>query len=319
MRSSPGVYRIAGLRLASALPLVPLPRVAGPPDWEVVVDDGPPPACDRWFHHWYEPGGALWLSFGRLGDGFLLRFAHSLSVEVQPSTRRVCCHASARTPRATIRHLLLNQVVPLLLASPARLALHASAVALPGGVVAFVGAGGSGKSTLAAAMVALGGARLVTDDVLVLGTAGEGVTVSPAAGEVRLWEDMAAAIFGQAGANADPVSHYTSKRRVDDEALLRPLAGEAPLAALCLIDGAPSPRAPVTLTPLSPRDAARALTECAFVLDVEDRETRRRVFEQIAEVSARVAAVRLGYPHDVARLGEVIEAVDRALVPAVVS
>ena len=51
--------------------------------------------------------------------------------------------------------------------------LHASAVELDGGLVAFLAPSGTGKSSLAAAQV-MGGARLVTDDILAITISEEG-------------------------------------------------------------------------------------------------------------------------------------------------
>jgi hypothetical protein len=74
--------------------------------------------------------------------------------------------------------LLFAQVLPLAAALQGRELFHASAVALNGVVLAFVGAPGAGKSSVAAHLVARG-ASLVTDDVLALGSNGAGVVAHP--------------------------------------------------------------------------------------------------------------------------------------------
>ena len=63
--------------------------------------------------------------------------------------------------------LLFAQVLPLVAALRGRELLHASAVSLGGGAIAFVGLSGAGKSSVAAHLVARG-ASLVTDDVLAM-------------------------------------------------------------------------------------------------------------------------------------------------------
>ncbi|MDP1569780.1 MAG: hypothetical protein Q8L86_07235 [Vicinamibacterales bacterium] len=309
MLSSPAVYLAGGLRLASTLPLPPLSAApAGAPDWTITVADELPPSCHEWFHHWDEEDGSLWLSFGRLASGYLLQFAHSASFEVRPAERTIRAYAMPGTPDDTVRHLLLNQVLPLLVAAPGRLALHASAVAGPEGIVAFVGPGGSGKSTLAAACVKRGWS-LVTDDVLIVTPQTGQMMAVPSFCELRLWRDVADAVFPEAAA-VPAVADYSTKRRLGPETNLRFLAHPAPLARLFLIDRAmASDDQAVTRVPVAPRDAVVALTRCAFVLDVTNRAALRTSFGQLATLVERVAVVGLVYPRALDRLDDVLAAI----------
>jgi hypothetical protein len=74
--------------------------------------------------------------------------------------------------------LLFAQVLPLAAALCGRELFHASAVALDGFVLAFVGQPGAGKSSVAAHLVARG-ASFVTDDVLALEPTGRMVLAYP--------------------------------------------------------------------------------------------------------------------------------------------
>ena len=78
------------------------------------------------------------------------------------------------------------------------LVLHAGAVVVAGGAVAFVGHRGAGKSTTTTAM-ARAGHPLVTDDVLVVPDVAAPV-VAPGYAAVKLCDDAAAALFGAADA-----------------------------------------------------------------------------------------------------------------------
>jgi hypothetical protein len=72
--------------------------------------------------------------------------------------------------------------------------LHASAIDVADGCVAFVGASGAGKSTLAAALARCGH-RVISDDVCFLRSdTYEGVQVWPGMSRIRLWEDARAAL-----------------------------------------------------------------------------------------------------------------------------
>jgi hypothetical protein len=72
-------------------------------------------------------------------------------------------------------------------------ALHASAVSIDGRAVAFLGPKHAGKSTLALALVRAG-ARLLTDDTLIVRLAGETVWAVPGVQRLRLWDDSARAL-----------------------------------------------------------------------------------------------------------------------------
>ncbi len=92
---------------------------------------------------------------------------------------------------------LVGPVLSYVLRRRGVLALHASAVVVDGRAVAFVGGGGSGKSTTAAALVARG-MPLLTDDVLALTRDGTDVMAWPGGDHLRLWDDAAARLAGDA-------------------------------------------------------------------------------------------------------------------------
>jgi ABC-type multidrug transport system fused ATPase/permease subunit len=103
----------------------------------------------EWVHNWTLPDGTPWLAIGRQARGYLLRFQEMADFAVSRDAREILCYAASDTPSETVRHLLLDQVLPLVLSSRGQLVVHGSAVLTPGGTIAFVGDSGSGKSTLA--------------------------------------------------------------------------------------------------------------------------------------------------------------------------
>src|SRR6266511_1302229 len=86
------------------------------------------------------------------------------------------------------QRLFFAQALPLAAALQGLEVFHASAVALRGRVLAFVGAPGAGKTSVAAHLVTLG-AKFVTDDVLAIEPGPEGVRAHP--GPARLSIDDA--------------------------------------------------------------------------------------------------------------------------------
>lgn len=106
---------------------------------------------------------------------FLVQGGHTIIVD-----------PSQELDETTLRHFLLGPVMALLLSQRGHLLLHASAVAVDGGAVLFLGNAGWGKSTMAAALHARGHA-LVTDDVAVLGDEESRPTMFPAFPQLKVW------------------------------------------------------------------------------------------------------------------------------------
>ena len=251
----------------------------------------------RWFHDWPMKNASgrnsrvPWLSFAHLRDdrGFLLRFPDLADFEVSRDGDRLVCAASPALPRVTLRHLLLDQVLPLVLHLRGRLALHASAVYIPRfGAIAFAGPAGAGKSTLAAAL-ALRGCPIVADDCLVFGPSRDVVEVVPGYPGVRLWPDAARSLRIRGDSR---VAHYTRKQRA-------PLgrgrfhADVTPLRALFVLGRRRTAGQPSRMRTLGARDRIMSLVPYAWVIDVADPARLVAVFDQICDVALRVAIVRL--------------------------
>ena len=94
-----------------------------------------------------------------------------------------------------ISHLVVDHVLPRVLARRGYTVLHATCVAYGDRAVAFVGASGAGKSTLAMSAVQ-NGARLLADDCLVLDDRGTEFDVLASYAGSRLWSDSASALDG---------------------------------------------------------------------------------------------------------------------------
>ena len=182
--------------------------------------------------------------------------------------------AQPGTSTDTLRHLLLDQVFPLVLNLRGRDALHATAVVTPHGVCAFTGETGTGKSTLAASF-AQAGYPVLSDDCLVIEEHDGRLSAVPAYPGVRLWDDTSAALGPETEARS-PVAHYTDKQRVVWQAHVATFPTRSlPLHRIYLLtretDETP---ATIGLAPridsYSQRPAFMALLEQTFRLDVTD-------------------------------------------------
>jgi hypothetical protein len=308
-----GTYRISDVALSSDIAMPELPAVADPPDWSFTtttrrLSHGVP----RWFHRWRNPGESPTLSFSRPAPGhYLLRFHGRADFSIDIAGRSIAGLRRGRATHTTLRHLLIDQIMPLVL-SRERLVLHASAVATPSGAAAFVGFTGSGKSTLAAALAGCG-FPLLADDCLVVETSGRAIVAQPFYAGARLWPDSVRAV-GKSLRSSAPVAHYTRKRRLDASHLAcQPVA--MPLSRIFILDrpSARGRRASLELTRLRGADAVVALLECTFQLDIHDADAVRRTFERQSHLVRALPVHRLSYPWQLARLAEVRGAIARGL------
>ena len=233
--------------------------------------------------------------------GYRLSARYFGTCVVRPGAERVDC-APPPVPAWRWQRFLVGRVLPFVAMHRGYEILHASAVALDGRVFAFAGQRGWGKTSLAVNLILGAGARLVTDDVLVIEVRdgqpyvhpGLGVTNLRLVEEERLAE-TAAQLGSMLGRTGRSKSHYTAAR--ETEAL--------PLARLHLLTGGEEETAtirPVTVAPTQllgnaflvgarePDSLARLLSTCGVVAEtVEILEVARGRSEGPAELAQRLA------------------------------
>jgi len=217
----------------------------------------------------------------------------------------VSCHPVPDVPEATIRHLHLNQVVPLALSRQGRLVFHASAVEIDGGAVAFVGASGRGKSTLAAGF-AIDGFRFLTEDGLIVDAAAGGYVVLPSHPSIRLWDDSEAALIAP-GTPMAPAVHFTSKARFLAGDSLRFCAEPRQLRCVCFLGDGSASR--VEIRPLSAAQAMVEWVRHSFLLDVDEKPRLASLFDQVASLAALPIHCALDYPRNYEGFARVREAI----------
>jgi hypothetical protein len=274
--------------------------------WRFRISPSPAPrrSAVEWFHEWRFPSGAPWLEIGRLESRYLARFQRTAAFVIDPVARWIVAHPRNRIPRRTIRHLLLDQIAPMLLANGDRLVVHASAVAGRAGAIAFIGPSGTGKSTMAAVMARAGG-RLLTDDCLVVDLDRSPARVIPTYAGLRLWPDTLAALFPRRDRGSSQVAHYSSKRRIAAGGWdVCPASDLAPLRAACVLAPPVCRAKKARLDPLRGHAAFAAVLECTFHLDVGRRTTAPRALERVAALLDTVPMFRLQPPDDLARIDD---------------
>lgn len=308
------LYRVCELAVESTVPLPELTRSErGSPDCRFeVFPAGEGFSGDvRWFHQWISPDEETWLKVADRGEDYLLRFPDQGDFLISRNGRDIRCCPLPGTPESTIRHLFLDQIVPLVLSRRESLVLHASAILTAEGVIAFVGKSGLGKSTLAACF-GQDGFSLISDDYLVLRKKAqrpmalrepaEDWVAVPSYPGVRLWPETSDGIFSVPPKSAE-IAHYTDKRRVSDPALVPFAQGPSPLRCFYFLNDEEGTFLPEpAILPLRPREAFMKLVSCAFNLDIRDKVLLERQFEAIGEITTQLPCFQLDYARDFAML-----------------
>lgn len=256
-------------------------------------------------HEWNLPDGSPWTRFFRVADGYLLRFPALADFGVTADGAMVRAWPVPGISEESLRHLYLNQVLPLALSRRGHLVFHASAVEIDDVAVAFVGESGRGKSTLAASF-ASSGSRFLADDGLVLEVMDGEARAAPSHPSIRLWDDSRDAVIGDA-TRAAPAAHFTAKGRfmAGDEMAFCGVA--RPLAHLYFLGG-DSPTA-ATIVPLPGRDALIELVRHSFLMDIGERAALAEHFGRLSGLANRTPAFRLDYPRRFNHLAQVREMV----------
>jgi hypothetical protein len=254
------------------LPSTPEDSVAGPPDLRFSMLGRPPaePPEGDWLHHWPGVGGDPDLSLARTELGLLLRFPGLADFLLSPDLSLLQAWPSPDTETATLRHLLLDQVLPRVLAHRGELVLHAGAVNVDG-------------------------YPLLGDEGLVVRME-DGVPWAQATyPALRLSPASAHALFPSRSPGT-PVAQNSDKQRVDlgEEGTRGPLG----LGAVYVLrsQGPDAREGGVKSAAMTVRDACMALTRHSFLLDPTDVGRATPLLDLAAALAAECPVLTLSYP-----------------------
>jgi hypothetical protein len=292
------LYQVCNLAIQSSIPLPELSRATNSaPDYcfELLPAGEAYPGDYRWFNDWVFQDEVR-LSFAFRNEDYLLRFPEHADFLISRHGSQIKCQPLPDVSESTVRHLLLDSVIPLILSRRELLVLHASAILSDHGAIAFIGTSGQGKSTLAASHGQLG-YPLISDDYLVLREVAGAWVAIPSYPGVRLQPKSTDGIFQTMPPSAE-VASYTTKRRISDVELL-PFA-DSPANIQCLYvldDEGRAPPEPV-VEPISQREIFMKLVSSSFNLDITDKELLRRQFATLKRIVAAIPCFRLRYARD---------------------
>jgi hypothetical protein len=175
-------YALCGWRVASVLPLPELPLWPDEPgEPDIVIALGTVPS--------ELPDPLLVTPFLQAdGAGHARYSIEGVADYLIEHGRRITIAPVMAADAPDVRLFLLGSVFGILCNQRGVLPLHACAVEIDDGAVAFAGASGVGKSTLAAAFQRRG-FRLLADDVTPVDLSGPRVRFLPGLRRIRLWAD----------------------------------------------------------------------------------------------------------------------------------
>lgn len=199
----------------------------------------------------------------------------------------------------TLEHLILDQVLPRMLAQQGELMLHASAVAVAGRVGIFLGESGRGKSTLSA-ILRQQGHPILSDDCVLVRDRGRTIRVVPTYPSLRLWPDVLFEL------GLDPrvvgrLADYSQKQRLVVDCPEVPPEG-LPLAAIYILEEPASHHSTPAIKKVSPSRSCLELIRNTFTLDPSDVRRAADFLARTANVAERVPVFSLTYPRNLSAL-----------------
>lgn len=232
---------------------------------------------------WELPDGQEWLRIHDAESNYLFTFPGYSHYEVSRDFRDAICCPQRPVQRETLRHLFLDQVLPLMMAARGETVLHGSAVAIQGKAVVFLGTSGAGKSTIAVKLASLG-YPLLTDDCLLVRFGTDEMLACPSYPGARLFEPMIEVIF-EHNASTSAVAEYTSKRRVELDRTLLALQGEAiPFGAVFVVT---EDQRDVAWRPLDGSERLVELAKYKYRFDPANQEALRKEFSALVRLAQK--------------------------------
>jgi len=256
---------------------------------------------------WTLSDGRPFLVSTKTENGYLLHFIDLADFFVEQSGTEIVYSPQPGVPANSVRHLILDNVLALVLSLRGHAIFHASAVVTPLGACAFVAASGMGKSTLAASFQRAG-YPLLTDDCLLLESDGDSVFGVPSYPGVRLRDDSLSMVHAQHEPTLS-VAHYNSKRRL---AAGRFATGPHHLAAIYCLErpcGDGEELSEARIETISGNKSLMTALSCLFCIDTHDPTMLVGQFKMLEKLLSRVPIARLSIPNDFAALPLVHEAV----------
>ena len=238
-------------------------------------------------------------------DTYLLRFSDLADFVIAMGEKKIGVWPTIGTSIETLRHLLLDQVLPRVLAQQGKGILHAGAVKIGDEAVAFVGETGSGKSTLAASFNTAN-FPLLSDDSLILTTNANQVFCLAAYPCLRLWPEGLSRIYNQAP-DVVPMAHYSTKQRVVLKDARIFTKKPVRLSSIYLLEQEPFGAAnTISDRRFSPAEACIQIIRNSFQLNVTDPVRGAAMLEWASKIAETVPVFAIFYRRSYSIIPEIV-------------
>jgi len=255
--------------------------------------------------------GAPALQIWKIKSGALVRMAFEDGTQFWLDHLRENIWASwpDHLPLENTTSYLLGPVLGLMLRLRGVICLHASAVAIDGRSVAFVGSAGAGKSTTAAAFSKLGYAVL-SDDIVALEERDDAFFVVAGHPQVCLWPESAKMLYGSSEALPRVNPEWEKRRLGLGDQGTRFESRALPLQVIYLLGDRRPDLAP-SVEAMGTQAALLDLVANTYANKILDRDMRAREFDVLGRLATAVP-IRQVFPHSdpnrIRDLCQVIEA-----------
>jgi len=312
----PSSQLVYGLRITSncAVPGLSADDGSGDGDVELHLNDGFefPALFGPEFLYTSEDtddSGQPLLRVARLRNGaYGLFYSDGPRFAVDPQGRKIVADWPPGYSLEDVATYLSGPVLAFVLRLRGLVCLHASAVAIEGRAIAFVGPPGAGKSTTSAAL-AKNGYAVLSDDVVALVERGDCFRVQPGYPRVNLWPDSARALFGSEETLPSVTPTWDKRFLTLDQGRFRFESRALPLGVIYILRARETGRSACRIGPVLSPSAVITLVANTYLNYLLDKDMRSREFGLLGRLVNSIA-VRFVEPVDAAsQLDELAEAI----------
>lgn len=310
MRPATFVYRACGLSLASDAPIRGLRPIAADRRADVTISMcGHARSVDRSWESgsvWYESpeldaSGRPEMTIEVCESGFRLAYCDDTTFLVDRPGDRVSVHWPAPLSDADAASYLTGSVLAFVLRLRGSVPLHASAVAIDGRALLFVGDSWSGKSSTAAAFSTLG-YPVLADDIVRIDLGDGHLAAYPSHPRLNVWPDCAATLYG--ARDALPVHSDTYRKHYLDllDAGYPFQDTPVPVDTIYVLKERSANRLSPGIRLMPPQAALMALVGQTYGNCLLDRPMRAREFDVLCRLVERVPVRELRFGDDLGAL-----------------
>lgn len=309
MTSSPSHYQYASYSLEADFPLPELAecKAPGQPDFRLTLSVAPPSgAIVTWAHDFPDAFGESTLRCERTTTGYRLHFP-GIATVLASAGGEIGIHPHVGAAMDFVRHVLLDQALPRILAQRGELVLHGAVVGTRSGKsLLLIGDSGRGKSTLTGAFFA-SGRTVGTDDGALVRVTDGALCAFPTYPSLRLLPDSRGHLFAGVESSNLPIAGYSEKRRLPVPGAM----GASRVDAIVLLAPPLEDHTPPRLSRETPGLACMAMIRHGFQLDLSDTSNLKALLAKAAEAAVLVPVYQLHYPRRYEVLPDVIDLLER--------